>query len=176
MFEQLHIDFAKKGWRASNHRNERPQMVRWLSWREKIVYLKSYLDTSLRQSGQNILENCQGHAIKIAKFLQFSKQTLSAVEKIHCAPGFTHSLKVFLNLLNARFLSASELNNATLPFDQIDLYHNFKFAPTALHNDPTKYEVIKAKPAIKGQPAQFDTIVVLNSHDAESTGVAGKSL
>ncbi|KAE9390186.1 hypothetical protein BT96DRAFT_782832, partial [Gymnopus androsaceus JB14] len=30
MFECLHIDFAKKGWRASNKRDEFPQMTRWL--------------------------------------------------------------------------------------------------------------------------------------------------
>jgi hypothetical protein len=36
MFERLHIDFAKHGWRASNHRDEFPQMIRWLSRQEKI--------------------------------------------------------------------------------------------------------------------------------------------
>ncbi|EMD40221.1 hypothetical protein CERSUDRAFT_63676 [Gelatoporia subvermispora B] len=173
MFERLHIDFAKEGWRASNHRNERPQMVRWLSRREKIVHLESYLKTTKQTVDQDILKNRQGHAIKIAKFPQSPKQTLSAVEKTHCAPGFTHSLKTFLNLLNSRSLSRAELNNAILPFNHIDLYHNFKLTPTALHDDITKHEVIKAKPAIKGQPAQFDTVVVFNSHDAESTGVAG---
>ncbi|KAI0724944.1 hypothetical protein C8Q72DRAFT_961556 [Fomitopsis betulina] len=30
VFEHLHIDFAKAGWRASNHRNALPQMVHWL--------------------------------------------------------------------------------------------------------------------------------------------------
>ena len=29
-FERLHIDFAKAGWRALNHRNALPQMVLWL--------------------------------------------------------------------------------------------------------------------------------------------------
>ncbi|KAI0726555.1 hypothetical protein C8Q72DRAFT_876832 [Fomitopsis betulina] len=36
MFERLHIDCAKKAWRALNHRNERPQMTKWLERREKM--------------------------------------------------------------------------------------------------------------------------------------------
>ncbi|KAA1480068.1 hypothetical protein DENSPDRAFT_789890, partial [Dentipellis sp. KUC8613] len=42
MFERFHIDFAKDAWRASNHRNERPQMVQWLSRREKLARLDQY--------------------------------------------------------------------------------------------------------------------------------------
>jgi hypothetical protein len=41
MFERLHIDFAKQGWRASNKRDEFPQMISWLSRQEKIVPLKA---------------------------------------------------------------------------------------------------------------------------------------
>ncbi|KAF8204518.1 hypothetical protein BJ912DRAFT_1017925 [Pholiota molesta] len=36
LFERLHIDFAKHGWRASNKRDEFPQMIRWLSRQEKV--------------------------------------------------------------------------------------------------------------------------------------------
>ncbi|KAE9389231.1 hypothetical protein BT96DRAFT_947028 [Gymnopus androsaceus JB14] len=36
MFEHLHIDFAKKGWRASNKHDEFPQMTQWLSCQENI--------------------------------------------------------------------------------------------------------------------------------------------
>ncbi|KIY61623.1 hypothetical protein CYLTODRAFT_362602 [Cylindrobasidium torrendii FP15055 ss-10] len=36
MFERLHIDFAKKGWRASNHRDEFPQMTVWVSRQENM--------------------------------------------------------------------------------------------------------------------------------------------
>ncbi|EGO04642.1 hypothetical protein SERLA73DRAFT_24498, partial [Serpula lacrymans var. lacrymans S7.3] len=43
MFERFHIDFAKDGWRASNKRNEAPQMITWLLCREKIFTFESYL-------------------------------------------------------------------------------------------------------------------------------------
>ncbi|KAF5355407.1 hypothetical protein D9757_015183 [Collybiopsis confluens] len=43
MFERLHIDFAKEGWRASNKRDPFPQMITWLSRREKIASYDFYL-------------------------------------------------------------------------------------------------------------------------------------
>lgn len=49
MFERLHIDFAKEGWKASNKRDHFPQMVKWLSRQEKIVsydFYRSWLDES----------------------------------------------------------------------------------------------------------------------------------
>ncbi|KAF5378642.1 hypothetical protein D9757_006259 [Collybiopsis confluens] len=42
MFERLHIDFAKEGWRASNKRDHFPQMVQWLSRQEKVAYFDYY--------------------------------------------------------------------------------------------------------------------------------------
>lgn len=49
MFERLHIDFAKKGWRASNKRDEFPQMTRWLSRQENIHSFNRELSWILEQ-------------------------------------------------------------------------------------------------------------------------------
>ncbi|KDQ31134.1 hypothetical protein PLEOSDRAFT_1008869, partial [Pleurotus ostreatus PC15] len=43
MFERLHIDFAKEAWRASNKRNEFPQMIDWLSRQEKLQVFDNYV-------------------------------------------------------------------------------------------------------------------------------------
>ncbi|KAJ7938111.1 hypothetical protein B0H13DRAFT_2302210 [Mycena leptocephala] len=42
MLERLHIDFAKEGWRASNRRDEFPQMTTWLTRQEKIASFTTY--------------------------------------------------------------------------------------------------------------------------------------
>ena len=42
LFERLHIDFAKEGWRASNKCDHFPQMIKWLSRQEKISSFDSY--------------------------------------------------------------------------------------------------------------------------------------
>ncbi|EGO04235.1 hypothetical protein SERLA73DRAFT_148833 [Serpula lacrymans var. lacrymans S7.3] len=47
MFERFHIDFAKEGWRASNKRNEAPQMVTWLLCCKKVVAFQSYLKITM---------------------------------------------------------------------------------------------------------------------------------
>jgi hypothetical protein len=44
LFEHLHIDFSKEGWRASNHRDAYPQMIRWLTRKEKMQAFKQYID------------------------------------------------------------------------------------------------------------------------------------
>ncbi|KIY60818.1 hypothetical protein CYLTODRAFT_460385 [Cylindrobasidium torrendii FP15055 ss-10] len=36
MFERLHIEFAKNGWRASNRRDEFPQMTEWVTRQETV--------------------------------------------------------------------------------------------------------------------------------------------
>ena len=38
---RLHIDCAKKAWRASNHKNVHPQMTKWLERREKIAMFET---------------------------------------------------------------------------------------------------------------------------------------
>ncbi|KAJ3719986.1 hypothetical protein C8R42DRAFT_554976, partial [Lentinula raphanica] len=49
MFERLHIDFAKKGWRASNKREEFPQMTKWLSRQENVQTFNKELSWILEQ-------------------------------------------------------------------------------------------------------------------------------
>jgi hypothetical protein len=46
--EWLHIDFAKDAYRATNHRDEYPQMTLWLERHEKIQYHAKYLTWCLK--------------------------------------------------------------------------------------------------------------------------------
>ncbi|KAI1785454.1 hypothetical protein LXA43DRAFT_976229 [Ganoderma leucocontextum] len=117
MFERLHIDFAKAGWRASNQRNEFPQMINWLSRQEKMWQFESYI-SSLDPS--------------IAR----------------------HPLH-------------------SLPFNALDVYHQLKFNPEALEDDEEENDVVKAIPAFGPHSARFDTVVVLHTDEAESTGLRG---
>ena len=47
MMERFHIDFCKEGWYASNRRNEMPQMISWLTRREKVSTSIEYVLTLL---------------------------------------------------------------------------------------------------------------------------------
>ncbi|KAI1797995.1 hypothetical protein LXA43DRAFT_875754 [Ganoderma leucocontextum] len=48
--ERLHIDFAKEAYRATNCKDELPQMTLWLERREKILRHEAYIAWRLRQN------------------------------------------------------------------------------------------------------------------------------
>ncbi|KAI0726113.1 hypothetical protein C8Q72DRAFT_784365 [Fomitopsis betulina] len=147
MFERLHIDCAKKAWRASNHRNERPQMTKWLERREKI-----------------------------AMFESLSRQSIHAIANRHCAPGFTKALNQHVYSMKlGRPLTSQEQENASsyLPFSRIDTFHTLKFTTIPLTDNQPECDVVKARPRIGSEPARFDTVVVLHDDNTEATGVQG---
>lgn len=47
--ERLHIDFAKDAYRATNHKDEFPQMTTWLERREKILRHEAFIDWRLQR-------------------------------------------------------------------------------------------------------------------------------
>lgn len=179
-FERLHIDYAKEAWRASNHRDEQPQMIRWLGRRERIVQLERYLrwrhptkfppDTpphSDRSGSSTITINARPH----------QQVSVSAVEQT--SPGFTRALKEYLNSRAGNTLSRARMADSSLPFSSISLYHNITITRVelghkeVLSSEQTDVEIVKAQPALGKRPASYDTIIVYDTPDAESTGVEG---
>ncbi|KII89509.1 hypothetical protein PLICRDRAFT_29724 [Plicaturopsis crispa FD-325 SS-3] len=174
MFERFHIDFAKEGWRASNHRNERPQMVTWLNRQEKISMFESYLtshddpiEDTLRPSNKNL-------CVQIPKYPSVPHQAISSITTKHNVPGLSYDLKDYLNntLPAHRRLTRAQLRFSTLPFETLDVFHGFKFSPIGIDDDTIIKDTVKANPGQSTTAARFDTVVVLDSLDGESTGVA----
>ncbi|KAH9914312.1 uncharacterized protein B0H18DRAFT_1125649 [Fomitopsis serialis] len=197
-FERLHIDYAKNGWRASNHRDARPQMVRWLVRQEKMVVLRSSIHRWLRSTGREQDKDvdervagevdehvagevdqpsCRNGRIKLPKHPTAPLQALPTIVDKHCAPGFIDALAQHIYKLknNGRALTSSQLQNAVdrMPFNRVDVFHGFKFAPEPLTDDTQETDAVKAKPATARQAARFDTVVVLQGEDAEATGLQG---
>lgn len=78
LFECLHIDFAKEGWRASNKCDHFPQMVKWLSRQEKVAsydFYRSWLDGTQRddddddneEEGDELQEKSEDIAVEVAR-------------------------------------------------------------------------------------------------------------
>ena len=189
-FERLHIDYAKKGWRASNHRDARPQMVRWLARQEKMVILSSSIHRWLISTGQesetiDSLNNedavptyRHNSRIKLPKHPTVPLQPLPIIVDKHHAPGFIDALAQYIyRLKNGRPLTPSQLQTAVdnMPINRVDVFHCFKFAPESLNNDDkSETDAVKAKPAMGNQAPPFDTVVVLQGEDAEATGLQGE--
>jgi hypothetical protein len=139
MFERLHIDFAKEGWRASNRRDEFPQMTKWIDRREKVAAFSHYLE-----SRKELLRPCMDHKdggkaanfagqpIHIAKYPHAPSCSISSIQSNHRCPSFTHQLKLYLNQFANTKLPERQVLLMELPMDKLDVYHMFKFLPTSL--------------------------------------------
>jgi hypothetical protein len=164
MFERLHINFAKEGWRASSKRDHFPQMVKWLSRQEKIAsydFYRSWLDESpsdeptTDEDGEhdedagfeieakkiNLRQHSEAAPIRgrmsLTKFPSEPKKDLFQIMVSHAAPGFLVQLKLFLHSLLPRSQQVSKLQalQGSLPFTYLDIWHQYKFTPTNISDD-----------------------------------------
>ncbi|THU79096.1 hypothetical protein K435DRAFT_698663 [Dendrothele bispora CBS 962.96] len=179
LFERLHIDFAKQGWRASNKRNHFPQMIQWLSRREKILSFESYQSwlqsISVGSTGKERVKACK-YQYTIAKFPTEPHKSIARIVISHSAPNFLPCLKLFLNSLLKSPQPKSRALNADLPIKALDVWHQFKLRPDSQVDGEVIEEVIKAIPFYKkAASTRFDNVVVLHSDSAESTSLQGKS-
>lgn len=235
MFERLHIDFAKDAWRATNHRNEFPQMVKWITRNEKMALYAMFQKE--RQAEEELQEVAEGdgvslegsedgvsgvegtsegveggledpaddsredtttlnprasaarssqaleevvdagsNSVKIAKYPPLPQQHLARIQERHKAPGFTTALAQFINDLQPpnRRLNRHDLSRTWLPFNRVDVFHKFKFQHYQLSDELQEWDVVKAIPGRSGGKDRFDNVVVINSNEAESTGMQGK--
>ena len=188
MFERLHIDFAKKAWRASNHRDERPQMVRWLERQEKVAMyetLRERLDAMNEGAnadacgGNDGLEDDRHHpktGVLLAKHPSVKQQSIQSIVSKHQAPGFGKALAQHVyGMKLGRPLTSREVESAPeyLPFSRLDVYHGFKFTTIPLSDNAPERDAVKARPARGAQPARFDTVVVLQGEEAQASGMQG---
>jgi hypothetical protein len=176
MFERLHIDFAKHGWRASNQRDEFPQMIRWLSRHEKIAGFEAHLPQPQLVNNPDDSHKKKKLQISIAKNPSFPGRPLSLIEEKYLAPDFTYYLKVFLNSLLDKPMQNRFLNNSSLPFTKVDVYNMFRFHPDGIQDNDEENDLVRALPKSAQNPhGRFDTVIaILSNKDSESTGVAGE--
>jgi len=180
MFERFHIDFAKEGWRASNKRDAFPQMVNWLSRREKISMFDNYLDRMDSMTSNSQFEPVsftKPRSCFIAKDPPYLRRPLSTIEEKHDAPNFSRHLKEFLNSFLENPTTNRNAHYYQLPFDRLDVWTQFKFQPNNLSDDSDSEETDTVKAIPKNSPhepnGRFDPVVVLRSDEAESTGMEG---
>lgn len=181
MFERLHIDFAKEGWRATNQRDEFPQMIRWLSRQEKIDTLALAISTNnappLPDKSKRSNPLVHSPTIIIAKQSPTPNRPIALIEKAHKAPQFGTHLKQYLNSFLQHPLGRQRLEHADLPIDRIDVFPQFRFRPSSLHDEDDESNTVKALPtAGKLTNGRFDTVVVMDREDAEATGLEGTTL
>ncbi|KJA18014.1 hypothetical protein HYPSUDRAFT_122964, partial [Hypholoma sublateritium FD-334 SS-4] len=159
MFERLHIDFAKNGWRATNQRDEFPQMVKWLSRQEKISSFENRLNYRAITTDSPPL---QKPLRSIPKYPNFPNRRLDLIEEKHNAPNFSHYLKGFLNKLSPHPIPLRQLEDTSLPFTKVDIYNTFRFNPVSIHEDEEQdVDAVKAMPKSRTRIGRVRVIFTL---------------
>ncbi|KAH6916721.1 hypothetical protein BKA70DRAFT_1215191 [Coprinopsis sp. MPI-PUGE-AT-0042] len=171
-FERFHIDFAKLGWRATNHCDEFPQMIVWLSRQEKVREFELQLNAaqaspSTPSTSQTTEPVVHRPSILISKKPVAQNYPVSKVETSHRAPYFSTHLKEYLNDLLPHPIGQRRLTYASLPFDSITLFNQFRFTPGQLLDEEETVHIVKAS------DKRFDTVVVMEHDNAEGTALEG---
>ncbi|KAF8988516.1 hypothetical protein BDZ89DRAFT_974912 [Hymenopellis radicata] len=180
MFERLHIDFAKKGWRASNKRDEFPQMTEWILRQENVVSFERYLSwVEAEHEKKRSAAAAEAAAAAAAPSIDLPQvvslpqhptapnKSLSLIEKQHSVPHFSTHLRDYLNVLGARRRKFTP--HVALPFAGLDVYYSFKLSLEGVEGGSAEQDTVKASPL--GEP-RFDTVIILTGDEAESFGLS----
>ncbi|KIY60733.1 hypothetical protein CYLTODRAFT_363744 [Cylindrobasidium torrendii FP15055 ss-10] len=73
MFERLHIEYAKKGWRASNRRDEFPQMTRWVIRQETVHAFDRFLRGLVQETGVSYLSRIEKRKARVPQLYKAAK-------------------------------------------------------------------------------------------------------
>ncbi|KAF5350938.1 hypothetical protein D9757_014387 [Collybiopsis confluens] len=103
------------------------------------------------------------------------RKKLTHIVASHAAPTLISELKLFLNSLlpvDQQVDKASAIQSI-LPFTAMDVWHQCKFTPVKLLEDAER-ETLKAIPITRRNlMSRFDTVIILDGDEAESTAVEG---
>ena len=174
--ERLHIDLAKDAYRATNHKDEYPQMTAWLERSEKIQRHGAFIEW--RQHGYH-----HGHqsrtpigplhaptqTLKIARHPTFKVVGICDIIRKYGAVDFLDALADFIAGINNPMASAQELlrrsEDTLIPFSRVPVYHNIKFTKGGNGEQPGVIDAVHARPEQRDThgriiPPRFDTVLV----------------
>ena len=105
--------------------------------------------------------------LSVVKNPHYLQRSIISIEQQHNSPQFTYHLKAFFNIFLEQQIG---LRNIT----HLDICNHFHIQPPSLQGEEETAIIVKAMPKSKKNPhGRFDTVVVINSDQAESTGLEG---
>ncbi|KAJ3538664.1 hypothetical protein NM688_g6483 [Phlebia brevispora] len=188
--ERLHIDFAKDAYRATNKKNEYPQMTLWLERKEKVLRHERYINWELNGcppvSTLNPIHRHHVSHIKMPKHPSTKGQvSFEHLRTRYGATQFRECLAQFIvQHKNPEACPAAVREQAALQpilFHKVPVYHKARFwkrdFPLYRHASD-EYDVVHARPARYGThgnetaPGRFDTALI-NNGTGRAVGVQG---
>ncbi|KAH9011763.1 hypothetical protein EDB85DRAFT_1878270, partial [Lactarius pseudohatsudake] len=171
--ERLHIDLTKDAYRATNRKDEYPQMTAWLERREKIQLHMKFVEW--RQQAQHDGAQRSGpigpskpvpRTIQMARNPSLKAVSFNNLADKYRALDFQDALADFIAQFNHPRASATALRalaeDTLLPFRHVPVFHKIKFVSTpdlviidAVHVRPDQRDA-------RGRtiPSHFDTVIV----------------
>lgn len=174
--ERLHIDFAKDAYRATNRKDEYPQMTTWLERREKVLLHTAFI--KWRQHNNTMahtislplgpLQARQRHP-KMTRNPSVKGVSFNALAERYGAVDFQDELAAYIAQVNNPNASVATLRtraaDTLLPFRSVPVFHRIKFTSTGNTNDSDIVDSVIIRPEHNDThgrivPSRFDTVLV----------------
>ncbi|KAI9432312.1 hypothetical protein BJY52DRAFT_1132789 [Lactarius psammicola] len=164
--ERLHIDFAKDAYRATNRKNEFPQMTVWLERQEAIqqhtAFIKwcknGILSLPVHPPAAFSASSLKLHP-SLATHPSEKGVTFDGIVIRYGAIDFQDALADFIVQHNHPELSAAaarrRADNTLLPFRRVSIFHKIKFSDVSGSAHPGIVDAIHVR------PGRFDTAFVM---------------
>lgn len=192
--ERLHIDFAKEAYRATNHRDEFPQMTLWLERQEKILRHDAYIQWRLRRLSESSSPSPPPPSptvippsftqIKMTKHASVKALRFDAAVSQYGATWLRDALARYIVGYRNPSLTPQEVEHEALTvsyrFNTLPIYHKLKFVledAQQLGIMEAVHDAAHARPARQDRygrhvPARFDTVLI-NDGTGGPSGVQG---
>jgi hypothetical protein len=178
--ERLHIEFTKLAFGATNHKDELPQMTKWLERREKVLLHTAFIKwrqhvNSTRKPVHIPPGPLQAHVRYPKMTLHPTVRTVSfeALAERYGAVEFQDALADYIAQVNHPGASAATLRaraaDTLLPFRSVSVFHRIKFTSTGRSDDSDIVDGAIVRPEQKDArgriiPSRFDTVLVRGKH------------
>ena len=150
--ERLHIDLTKDAYRATNHRNEYPQMTIWLERREKLLRHQNYLEWCLGGKVEPIVHQPSmafSGTLTLTKYPSKRAVDLDEIITGYGAVFFQEALRRYIVLSNhsgpplTSYQLERTITYMNLPFTSVHVYHKLKFT-RPINTTHTEYLTLDA--------------------------------
>jgi hypothetical protein len=185
--ERLHIELAKDAYRATNHKDEYPQMTLWLERREKVQrhakYIKWRLEPPIPASQAKFHPRLIfPRETQMTKHPSLKAIPISTIIDDYGAKFFREALVQYAVMTDNPDATRGEiedrLESFTLPIAKFPIFHRIKFIGARRFQSETKtIDSVHIQPSRKDKRNQtvvgrFDTVLVSNGQ-IDSIGIKG---
>ena len=174
--EQLHIDFAKYPYQATNRKDEYPQMTMWMEHREKIQQHMGFVNWQKDTSHEDrhplhpLGAPCANSwIIQMTRKPTWKAVSFNSLAYEYGAINFQDELTQFIASINHPRASVAALSglaaDTLIPFRKVCVYHKIKFMSSTSGEKAKTVNVVHVQLEQKDAcgcpiPACFDTVIV----------------